>query len=85
MTPEISRWSMAIADMLRFPFRMDTFCFRRTGGNNEIVFSETKAPKSQRTQEHAEFMSTIEVWNIVNKAFVYFSPLEIFWSIREKD
>lgn len=84
MAPEIARRCVTIADMLGFSICVNTLCFCRTRADDYIVFSEIEAPKRERAQEHTELVTAIEKWEIMNKALMYFSSFEKFWSSREK-
>lgn len=71
--------------MLGFSVCVDAFCLGRAGRDNEIVFLEAEEPKCEWTQKHTELVPLIQIRDILDEAFMYFSSLEEFWSLRKKD
>lgn len=85
MAPEIPSRCMAIADMFGRSSCMDAFCLSRARSNNQVIFSETEEPKCEWTEKHAELVSLIQIWDILDETFMHFSSPEEFRSLWEKD
>jgi len=83
MTPQISSRCMAIANMLCIFWRYDPFCFSRSTGNHEVVCWEIKPRKCEWSQEHTEFMPTVEIWNFLEKTRFNIPSSKYLWTLWE--